>query len=214
MWSTAGNDTTILHTTIYCLQPFFFKTKCNVSVSKLEEGSHLHIQTVTPAGHMLGLRSNSAGPSSSCRMGSRTQSGIQGSDPGPESPEASGGHTPSGGAVLQDKSQTDNLNLNRNKLNERLWTSSKRWSQTSKSWAFMALWALECDGGGKEKSFYLMICNWLHKIWCNNRAWYFNINTCCICHSWSQNGSYCSVSQSCRHLENKQKKAAVERLTF
>lgn len=91
------------------------KSDGNIREHKLEKGSYLHIQTVTPAGHMPGLRSSSAGPSSSCRMGWRTQSGIQGSDPEPESPEASGGHTPSGGAALQDMSQTDNLNLIRNK---------------------------------------------------------------------------------------------------
>lgn len=69
---------------------------------KFEGGkkAYLHIQTETPAGQMPGLRSNSAGLSVSCRKGSPTQSGTQGLDPQPESPAASGGCTPSGGAAL------------------------------------------------------------------------------------------------------------------
>lgn len=70
----------------------------------LNTKSYLHIQTTTPAGQMPGLHSNSAGLSASCKKGLLTQSGIQGLDPEPESPAASGGRTPSGGAVLQDES--------------------------------------------------------------------------------------------------------------
>lgn len=65
--------------------------------------AYLHIQTGTPAGQRPGLRSSSAGPFVSCRKDWPTQSGTQGLDPEPESPAASGGRTPSGGAALWKK---------------------------------------------------------------------------------------------------------------
>lgn len=70
-----------------------------------EKQSYLHIQTTTPVRQTPGLRSNSVRLSASGRKGLLTQHGIQGSDPGPESPATSGGHKPSGGAELQGRSQ-------------------------------------------------------------------------------------------------------------
>lgn len=69
-------------------------------INQMKKQTYLHTQTGTPAGQTPGLRSSSAGPSASCRKGWPTQGGTLGLDPEPGSPAASGGHKPSGGAVL------------------------------------------------------------------------------------------------------------------
>ena len=64
---------------------------------------------------MPGLHSSSAGPIASCRTGWPTLCEIPGLDPEPESPAASGGHTPSEGAALLGASHRVILNLIRTK---------------------------------------------------------------------------------------------------